>query len=108
MTDLHTQDHERLESYLRVHLKNGQLSQPKEEQITLLQKKKRKQLWFLFINIIAILFFGYSFFYEITRLSNTIFYILFGVFVINVFLILYQRKQLGQLIEYLEKESHSA
>ena len=63
---------ERMESTLRVHLKNDQLQLSRDEQIEQLRKKKRKQGWYLIINIIAILFFCYSFFYGITRLSNTI------------------------------------
>lgn len=99
-----TEHQEQVESYLRAQLKTHQLSLPADEQVELLRKKKRRQLWFLIINIIAILFFGYSFFYGITELSNTILYILAAVFTLNVLLIFYQRKQIGELIDYLKKQ----
>ena len=100
-----SEQRERMESTLRVYLKSDQLSLPRNEQIEQLRKKKRKQGWFLIINIIAILFFSYSFLYGITQLSNTILYILFAVFAINMVLIIYQRKQLGELIDYLVNKS---
>lgn len=106
MADSYTpEQRERLQSYLRVHLKEDELSLPKKDQIALLRKKNRKQNWFLGINIAAILFFGYSFFYDITQLGDTLLYILFGVFVINVVLISFQKKQLRKLIAYVKNTS---
>lgn len=102
-----TENKQRLESIRRAQLKNDQLSLPIEEQVNLLHKKKRKQLWFLLVNILAILFFCYSFFYGITQLSATIFYILAAVFLLNVALILYQRSQIRELIDYLENQNET-
>lgn len=99
------EDEERLQSYLRIHLKDDELSLQEDEQINILKKKSRKQNWFLVINIAAILFFGYSFFYNITQLGDTLLYILFGVFVLNVALIFFQKKQLNKLIDYLQHKS---
>lgn len=104
----HPEDQERLQSYLRVHLKDDELSLTDDEQINILKKKNRKQNWFLVINIAAILFFGYSFFYNITQLGDTFLYILFGVFVLNVALIYFQKKQLTKLIDYLQHKSGQA
>lgn len=95
---------ERFQSYLQIHLKKEELDSPKEEQVRLLQKKNRKQSWFLGINVAAILFFGYSFYYGITQLSSTLLYILGAVFIINVILIFYQKKQLKKMIEYLKQK----
>lgn len=97
-----SEEQERLQSSLQIHLKDEELSLSEKEQIQRLQKKNRKQGWFLGINVAAILFFGYSFYFEITQLSSTLLYILIGVFVINLILIFYQKSQLGDLIEFLK------
>lgn len=101
---LDSEQQKRYRSYLNVHLKKDELDIPADEQIAILQKKNRKQRWFLVINVAAILFFGYSFFLGITKLSDTLFYILGAVFVINMVMIFYQRKQIGMLIQYLEQK----
>lgn len=93
---------QRYQSYLNVHLKSDERSLPTNEQITVLEKKNRHRWWLLLLNAAAILFFGYSFFYNITQLGNTLFYILVAVFVINLVLIIYQKKQITELIEYLK------
>ncbi len=92
-----------VQTQLRIHLKGKQLDLPVEEQLHLLKKRKRSRWWMLAVNIAAILFFGYSFYFGITQLSDTLLYILAAVFVINVILIFYQTKQLNRLIDYLEE-----
>lgn len=107
MTDYHnSEDQERLESYLNIHLKKDEQSKPPAEQIKALNKRDRNKWIQLAINILAILFFGYSFYYDITQLSQTFFIIIFAVFVINVGLIFYQRNQIQDLIDYLEWKQH--
>ena len=93
---------QRYQSYLNVHLKDDERALSKSEQITILEKKNRNRWWLLLLNIAAILFFGYSFFYDITQLGSTLFYILVAVFVINLLLITYQKKQITELVEYLK------
>jgi len=93
---------ERLNSYLNIHLKKEEMELAPADQIEALQRRDRAKWWHLAINSAAILFFGYSFYYNITELSRTFFLIIFGVFGVNVGLILYQKKQIGELIEYLE------
>ncbi len=88
---------------LRIHLKQKQLDASQDEQIYLLKKRKRSRWWMLVVNVAAILFFGYSFYFGITQLSDTLLYILLAVFVINVILIFYQTKQLNRLVAYLEE-----
>lgn len=101
------QQQERFKSYLNIHLKKEQQELPLSGQIQALHKKDRNKWWQLAINVAAILFFGYSFYYDITQLSPVVFYVIFGVFGINVGLIFYQKKQIHQLINYLEwKKQH--
>lgn len=91
----------RLESYLSIHLKNDQLELSEDKQLEALQKRGRAKNWHLIFNVAAVLFFGYSFYYGITQLSETFLIAILAVFGINVGLIFYQKKQIDELIEYL-------
>lgn len=93
-----------VDKHLHAHLKDEQLEAPNGEKIEILKKRKRSRWWMLVINIAVILFFGYSFYFGITQLSDTFFYILLAVFVINMALIYYQTKQLKELIAYLKEQ----
>lgn len=102
MTDFSDSDRqEKLQSYLTVHLKKDELSLVADEQIKALHKKKRNKWIQLAVNFAAILFFGYSFYFDITQLSQTFFLIILAVFAINVGLIIYQKNQIDELVEYL-------
>lgn len=94
----------RLQSYLKIHLKKDELSLSPSEKIEALHKKKRNKWIQLVVNIAAILFFGYSFYFDITQLSQIFFIIIFAVFAINVGLIFYQKNQIDELLEYLHWE----
>jgi len=59
-------------------------------------------LYQLLLNIVIILFFAYSYFYDITSLGDLLFYILVVVFLINVIMLIYQRKQIDELISYYQ------
>lgn len=96
---------EKLQSHLKIHLKKDQRDLPDHKKIEALQKRDRSKWWQLGINFLAILFFGYSFYYDITQLGNTFFIIIFIVFGINVGLLFYQKKQIAELITYLEKKT---
>ncbi|NGP89332.1 hypothetical protein [Fodinibius halophilus] len=103
MTDFsNPEEQERLTSYLNIHLKKDKLSLPPGDQIEELHKKYRNKWILLAVNIAAILFFGYSFYYDITQLSDTFLTIILVVFGLNVGLIFYQRNQIQELIDYLE------
>lgn len=103
--DSHQQ--QRYQSYLNIHLKKDQLDLPLAEKIKALEKRGRSKWWHLLINFAAILFFGYSFYYGITRLGQTLFIVITVVFGVNVGLILYQKKQINELIDYLKwKQQH--
>lgn len=102
-----SEEQERFQSYLKVHLKKDQLDLSVSEQIGALEKRARSKRWHLLINIAAILFFGYSFYFGITQLSQTFFIIIMVVFGINVGLIFYQRKQIYSLIDYLKQKQEN-
>lgn len=52
------------------------------------------------LNLLAIIFFSYSWYFGITQLSNTIFTILVAVFAMNVVLIMFQRRQIRELSDF--------
>lgn len=110
MTDFrNSEEQERLQSYLNIHLKQDKQSLSIGEQIEALHKRDRNKWIQLAVNIAAILFFGYSFYFDITQLSETFFIIILVVFIINVGLIFYQRDQIQELINYLQwKEQHES
>ena len=102
-----SEDEQRYQSILNIHLKKDQQDLSLQEQIEALQKRDRSRWWHLLINVAAILFFGYSFYFDITQLGDTLFYILIGVFGVNVGLIWYQKKQIQELIRYLKHKERS-
>jgi len=88
-----------LESYAKVHLRK-KTDLPDREKVPVLEKKKQSKIYQLLLNIAVILFFAYSYFYNITSLGDIFFYLLVFVFMINVMMLIYQRKQINKLIEY--------
>jgi len=102
MTDFNDRrEQERLQSYLKIHLKKSSLELSEEEQIKKLEKKDRNKWIMLAVNIAAVLVFSYSYYAGITKLGSTFLIIILAVFGINVGLIFYQKKQIKELIEYL-------
>lgn len=90
---------ERLESYIKLFVKKNIAD--KEGKINALKKRERRLLYFLIGNVIAVIFFAYSYFHRISTLNNTMYLVLFGIFILNVFLIMYQKKQIRRVIEYI-------
>lgn len=102
-------EQERLETYLSVHLKKEFHSEPPSVQIEELNKRIRNKWIQLAVNVAAILFFGYSFYFDITQLSQTFMIVIVAVFGINVGLIFFQKKQIDELVDFLQwkKEQES-
>lgn len=98
------EDKERLDSYLNIHLKKQQRNLPAWQKIEALQKRERNMWFRLLLNVVIILLFGYSYYYGITSLGVTILIILLVVFLANVAMIFYQKKQIRELIQYLSHQ----
>ena len=98
------QDIERMQQYKRIHLKKDEMQLPLDKQLEALQKRVRNKWIQLIVNVLAVLFFGYSYYFDITQLGNTLLYILIAVFIINTILIFYQKSQLKELDEYLRSQ----
>lgn len=74
-------------------------------QIEILERK-RKRFWIMIgANLFALIFFSYSFLGGLTQISDVIFYILGGVFTLNMLLIFYQRNQVNHTLDWLRKEN---
>lgn len=95
------EDVDRFQRYKRIHLKKEESEQPLDKQLNALDKRKRNKWIQLVVNLLAILFFGYSYYFDITRLGNTFLYILIAVFIINTILIFYQKSQINELETYI-------
>src|SRR5699024_12472398 len=94
-------EEERIETYLNNHLKKDTQELSEEKQIEALHKKERNKWIMLAVNILAVLIFGFSFYYRITNLGQTFLIIIRAVFVINVGLIFYQTMQIRELLVWL-------
>ena len=101
---LSEQEQQRLEKRIEVLLRGEDDNLSRDQKIEALQKRGKKMWTYLLINFAAVLFFGYSFYFDITQLSDTVLKILGVVFVINTLLIFYQKSQISKAIAYLQKE----
>jgi len=97
--ELSESDKNRMESYEKIHLKRHQ-DKPVSDKKKLLEKRMRSKLYQIIFNFAIILFFAYSYYYNITSLGETFFYIIVIVFTVNVLLLFYQRKQIDELMRY--------
>lgn len=98
-----TEDEERLSVYEEVHLR-GKQDLSDEEKIDYLRKKSRNKSIHFIINIAIVLFFIMMLVNEATTFGDWFYYVLFGVFALNMLLIYFQKKQITSLIDYLNQK----
>jgi len=94
------EDKEKYEIYSEVHLRSEK-DLTDAEKITALNKKNRSKTIHLVVNIAIIIVFAFMFAAGLTTFANWFYYILFGVFALNLILIHLQKKQINSLIDYL-------
>ena len=87
---------------LELHIGKNFADVSKDEQVNILVKKRKRYWLMIAANLFALLFFSYSFIYGITQINEFVYYVLGVVFVLNLLLILYQRKQIQTTLQYLE------
>lgn len=92
--------------YENVHLR-GKKDLSNEAKIEFLRKKSRNKSIHLIINIVIVLFFILMLINEATTFGDWFYYILFGVFALNMLLIYFQKKQVASLIAYLDQKVHA-
>jgi hypothetical protein len=96
-----SQDEARMKTYAKVHLRSKE-DLPHSEKITELRKRLKTKWIQLAINVAIILVFAYMFLRGYTTFGDIFYYVLFALFVVNIILIFMQRRQITELISYLE------
>lgn len=92
----------RMRAFIEVQLGKKAADAPPEEQHAALRQKFRRLLLMTFVNLAVVLFFSYSFYFDITQLGTTWFSLIIVFFIVNVLLLAYQWKQLKQALAWLE------
>lgn len=92
-----------IRAVLELHIGKNYTEVSKDDQISILLKKRNRYWIMIAANLFALLFFSYSFITGITQISEFVYYILGVVFVLNLLLILYQRKQIQSTLHYLNQ-----
>jgi fatty-acid desaturase len=95
-------DKARFKTYLEVFLRSEKSELADTDKIPVLKKKLNSKWIQLFINIAIVLLFMFMFFNGYTTFGDIFYYVIFGVFTINIILIYFQRRQINELINYLE------
>lgn len=96
-------DTERFEMYERVHLRS-KADLPNEEKIHKLKNKQRSKWIQIVLNVIIILGLGYAYTTGYRPFKDWVYYVLAGIFVINVVLLYVQKNQILALIDHLESD----
>ena len=91
------EDEERFRIYEQVHLRSKEdLTQT--EKIEELNRKLRNKSIHFILNISIVVLFAFMFLNGMTTFSDWFYYVLFGVFLLNMILIYLQRRQIRELI----------
>jgi hypothetical protein len=102
MQEIQDEGRELVERMVRVHVRGANPDMTDEDKLLGL-KQRFKWLALMFgLNIVLVSVYAYTFYAGITQLGQTVFYLILGAFGVNVLLIVYQRRQLGRAIAYLE------
>jgi hypothetical protein len=101
--DHQTELEERFAVYEEVHLR-GNKDLSTEEKIEFLKKKSRNKSIHFIINVVIVIFFILMLVNGATTFGDWFYYVLFGVFALNMILIYFQKKQITSLIEFLNRK----
>lgn len=100
-------NHARIKAFIKVQLgKDAEAMSPEQQRLGLESKYSRLKIM-LVVNIGIILFFGYSFFYDITQLGSTWLNLIGVFFMINILMLGYQWKQLNEAINWLKTHART-
>lgn len=94
----------RIIAFIEVQLGKQSGSISTSEKINLLQKKFRRMLLMMIVNFGIVIFFGYSFYFEITELSQTIFILILVFFGLNLVFLSLQWRRLKSAIKWLKMQ----
>jgi hypothetical protein len=101
--DHQTELEDRFAVYEEVHLR-GNKDLSTEEKIEFLKKKSRNKSIHFIINVVIVIFFILMLINGATTFGDWFYYVLFGVFALNMILIYFQKKQITSLIEFLNRK----
>jgi hypothetical protein len=101
--NIETQTPAEIRAVLELHIGKNYADVSKDDQVNILTKKRNRYWIMIAANLFALLFFSYSFIAGITEINEFVYYILGVVFVLNLLLILYQRKQIQSTLQYLNQ-----
>jgi hypothetical protein len=98
------EDKKSIEAFIILQLGKNSDSLTTERKISLLNGKFKRMLLLMVVNFGILLFFGYSFYYEITELSRTVYYLIIIFFALNVYFLGLQWKKLRGAVNWLETQ----
>jgi hypothetical protein len=94
-----------IRAVLDLHVGKNHPEVPTSIKLELLEKRVKRYRIMILVNLFALMFFSYSFISGITQIGDLVYYGLGVVFVLNMALIIYQRKQVMLTINYLKEQS---
>ncbi len=101
-----TEKEEKYTVYEDVHLR-GKKDLSNDEKIDYLKKRSRDKSIHLIINVLIVISFIFMLIYEAQTFGDWFYYVLFGVFALNMLLIYFQKKQIASLIDYLGQKNRA-
>lgn len=104
MSDYTEEEIQKFESSLKLYVKKE--SADLDDKLKVLDKRDRRLYYFLIANFVAAFFFAYSYAKGLSTLSGFMYIIILGIFILNVFLLWFQRKQIGILKNYLSQKKN--
>lgn len=93
----------RILAFIELQIGRGATNMSNYEKIARLKARFKRMFILMGVNFGVVLFFGYSFYYDITQLSQTVFNIIIIVFTVNLIFLILQWKKLKEAINWLEK-----
>lgn len=94
----------KLETFISIQTRGAE-GLSASDKIEMLRGRKKRMYIMLGVNILALLFFVYSWFFGISNISNWVIYTIVMVFGVNVGMIFYQLSTLNKSVDYLMERS---
>lgn len=89
------------ERMVRVHVRGAHPDMTDDEKAEGLERRHKRLLFMLILNVFLIALYAYTFIAGITHLGEVVFWLIAVAFVLNVLLLFYQRSQLARAIAFL-------
>lgn len=93
----------RIQAFIDLQIGSQSEGVPIAEKIRMLQSRLKRNFILVFVNIGILLFFGYSFYFGITQLSETWLILIVVFFLVNVLILTKTIRRLKEAISWLER-----